>query len=233
MVKSMFKKFVFTAFVLAITIASFTVASKYIVAQDARAPEDIAGADAIRNLGEFPTISEEDILERLFPNNKETCSKKAGLFMAVVQQYREGETVDQIASIAMMKPVFQGYYDSVQQNGVAKASIDNIKEYQQCVRSSRAHEDSSKENALRKRHNACVKLSDTVLKTLSLMEQRKSVKTAIAEYQANPVNLSGTVFERIDNPVFMLIGQMYQTKRKKSYEDAVMMGHGFITACAA
>lgn len=230
----MIKKVLFVVCICALTVASFTLASEYLVAQQNTDPSKIASQDAsANNLKGFKNISEEDLIARAFPNNKETCGKKAGIFLAVAKQYKDGEDIEEMVSMSMIRPIFEEPYERIKKEGITKAYINDIKGYKSCVRSSSSHKDAKKERALQVKHRSCVKFADAVLKTLKGIDAGKSMDTIMKPYENGGFELKGTAFEGMDHPVLFLIGQIYGTAQSKSYDDAVSMGHSLLVACSA
>ncbi len=228
----MFKKIGLFVFVFAIMIASFGVASKFIIAQD-QTPADMAASDIQANVKGLNLFTEEDILERAFPDNKHTCATKMALFMAVGKAYEKGEDISSLVPMKVMRPIFEGYYNSIRDKGVKSAYIDNILEYQSCIKSAGTHEDPEKEKELSKKHRACLKFSNEMLTALDAIQSRKSVNTIMARYENSEPDMSDTAFSDLKRPVMFFVGQVYNMSKTASYDEAVKMGHSLVVACGA
>ncbi|MGH1456784.1 MAG: hypothetical protein ACRBDI_08380 [Alphaproteobacteria bacterium] len=212
---------------------SFGIASNFIVAQEGGDPAEIAQADAKKNNKGFVPITEDDLLARVFPDDKSSCTMKASLFTVISKKYTDGAVIEEFVSMAVLKPVLESYYTQIRDSGLTQATLANIKEYQNCARSAKAHEDSAKERELSAKHRACVKFADVMLGTLNSIQRRQSASTVIEKYQSNPINMKGTAFGELDNSVEMFIGQLYKIAQKKSYDDAVSLGQGLVASCPA
>ncbi len=211
---------------------SFGVASNYIVAQEGADPAQLAQADAKKNNKGFAPLTEEELLSKIFPEDKSSCTVKANLFTAIGKKYSDGDALEDFVSVAVFRPVMERYYTQIRESGLVQASLDNIREYQNCVKSAKPHKDAKKEKELATKHRKCVKFSKVVLETLDAIKRRKSASSVIENYQNNPLDMSGTVFGEVSNPVVMFMGQLFKIGKTQSYDDAVWMGQAFVASCA-
>jgi hypothetical protein len=227
----MIKKIAFFIFVSFIMVASFGAASKYIVAQDANAPSELAAKDAQTNNRGFKTIDEEDLFARAFPDNKKSCVSKSALFMAVGKSYQDGNGIDSMVPMSFMRPMIEGFYNEIKDNGVENAYLKNILDFQSCIKSAELDEDAEPGQA--KKYKTCMRFSDGILFTLDSIKARKSIDTIMKKFENSKLDMSGTAFSAISRPDMYFAAQLYKTSKSKSYKDAVEMGHSLVVACGA
>ncbi len=172
---------------------------------------------------------DDDIVQ--YPSHKGGCSLKSSLFYSVAAQYKKGLSVSEAAEAPMYEPVIKEVYDIIRKDGLERATLRNMKEYQDCVANAPPHKNASREYDLSLKNNACGELSKILLDTLDHIKGRKSARRLVDKYVRNSPDFIGTSYEDINDPVIFFIGRLYKEAKTKDYKDIVQTASSIITGC--
>lgn len=226
----MAKNIFYFVFVFAIMVASFGVVSKIIIAQD-QSPQELAKKDALSNQVQGREINMDEIMEEVLPNNKQSCNAKMGLFMAAAKAYEEGKPLEQLVPMKFLQPMMEEHYINLKKMGLENAYVNDMLQYQQCVRSAKAHKDPTIERELVKKHKECVRFADIMLGTLEGVKARKRVQTIIKPYENAEPSMKSTAFSSLNRPILLFVGEIYKAAKKDSYKRAVKNAHSLVLGC--
>lgn len=187
---------------------------------------------------------ELNIEEKMFPNNKKGCGMRSGFNFAMIKSYQNGDSPSGIANFKMLEPMITKTFDAIRENGVSQAHINNITEYQECIKSSQPVNDPEKELLLVSRHTSCSEFADVVLGTLNGIQSRQKIETILTKYQEKKIDFADTGFENltfkgekenmpenmVQDPLPMFIKQIYSFS-ETSYDNAVEQGVGMVIGC--
>jgi len=228
-------KITFFAFTAVFAVAMFYAVMSYgpalLQAQNfdfqQRALDDaVANGDAGQS-----ELGDIDVLELAFPDNRKGCINKAGMFLAASKSYKAGDEIDDIIPMTMLRPIFEEIYKTLRDKGTTQASLDNLEELQKCLRTAEPAGNSKSDKEDQIKISGCNKLSDTVQDILSAIKRRQKITTIMNTYENKKIDLSGTYFEEMKNPVSFLAGQLYSKSVKSGYDAASEMGTTLAISC--
>lgn len=185
---------------------------------------------------------ELNIEEKLFPNTKKGCEMRSGFNFAMIKSYQNGDSPSGIASFKMLEPMITKTFDTIRENGVSQAHINNVTEYQECIKTAQPVGDPEKELLLVSKHTSCSEFADVILATLSGIQARQKIETILEKYKEKKIDFADTGFEdltfkgedlpenMVQDPLPMFIKQIYGFS-ETSYDNAVEQGAGMIIGC--
>lgn len=197
------------------------------------------------DMEQFNLLKGIDMNAMMFPNTKDGCGMKTAFNMAIINQLADEKNIAQFSSRGgVMQSLVQTSVDRVKAEGVTQASLDNIRDYQSCIRNSKPVPDMEKELKLTSKHAACVQLADVILGTLDGIKGRRKVETMLDRYGNKQINFMDTMYEGYEraktenmpqvlptSPIPFLIKGLYDTAEKDSYDAAVRQGSALTVSC--
>ncbi len=174
---------------------------------------------------------DRDIEHYAKARNKRECARQSQLFTAAVEKYKEGVPVNEVTDVKMFEPLFENIYATLREKGIDQASMDNMREFQNCMDTVKQHRDPEREYDMAVKYGGCKKLNAMILDTLQAIKDGQSVDSVMNKYQAKKLSLSGTQYEKLENPALFFIGKIYKVAQDGEYSDAVQVGSNISTAC--
>ncbi len=172
-----------------------------------------------------------DVEKHAYSNDKKGCGRKAAMFVAALQTYKEGLAVSEFTDMKIIQPILESHYKNIREKGIEKAVIDNMQEYNQCVAAAPPNKDHKREMDMALQHNGCTKLNKALLETLDSIKKRKDVNRLMDKYQRESPTYDWTSFEGVPDPMLYMIAKLYTAAEEGSYEDAVMLAATFGVVC--
>ena len=159
-------------------------------------------------------FKETPVEEMAFRKNKKGCAQKMAFMAILIKAYRSGQGAEAFANHPILGEYVQKNYDKIQEKGLAEAQKDMMADYQECIKNSEVEEDPGDEYDLNMRYGACDKLNTILMGTVDGIKKRKNMETIIRQYQKDFPDLSETAYGEVEDPVPLLIGQIYQKAQK-------------------
>ncbi len=175
-----------------------------------------------------------DIVNEIYPEDKSGCKMKTSIFFILANKYIEGLPENEaLGGNRMMGPLVKHVYSKVKEMGYTEALLQNMKDYQECVKKAKPNKNRSIEYDLMVKHEPCVKLSSALIDTIEAVKYRKSVKYIYDKYASDNEELDfyHTSYRDLPDPVFMFIGNVYDEYKKNGYEAAVSLASVLSMAC--
>ena len=172
-----------------------------------------------------------DTEKMAYDDNKQGCGMKFGMFVMMAMQYKEGKSVEEASRIKLMEPLVEKNYALIREDGIEKATLDQMKEYQNCVKTAPPHKNASREYDFALVHEPCAKLSGILLDALSGIKNRKKADTIMRKYANKKLDMEGTAYGKIPDAEILFIGTLYNEAKEKEYKDVVEMASGIVVGC--
>ena len=172
-----------------------------------------------------------DLEELAFGKDKRGCGRKAGMTIAMLQLYKEGESTDDLTQMKIIEPFIEGVMQKIREKGPEQTVIDNLKEYNTCVDSAEKMDDPEDEMNIALKSSSCKEMNLMLLDVLDSIKKRRKSATVLDKYQRSPPDLQWTPFGSVPDPAIFIVGQLYEEANEKSYEDAVQLAGGFSAVC--
>ena len=179
----------------------------------------------------FKAMPVEDMI---FNKNKRGCAQRMAFTTVLLKHYESGEGIDDIAKSPIMGPYMHKQYDLIRKKGVTQIRKDMLESYQRCIKETPKDEDPSEEYDLNMRYGACSKLNTILMDTVESIKNRRGINSVMSKYERSFPDLSETAYSKIEDPVPLFIGRLYQkaqssTKEGQSKYDALI---GYVSQIA-
>ena len=219
MLKKSYKKKLIAALFIALGIAGFSVISaEGVNARDNYRNSKYTGDSEDEEVYYDPSdyqqwkesFKETPVEDAAFRKNKKGCDQKMAFMTILMKKYKDGEGTDGITESPLLSPYMKEQYKQIQEKGVLEAQKSMMLDYQECIKNAEVEEDPGDEYDLNMRYGACNQLNKILMGTVEGIKKRKSIDTVIRRYENNFPDLSETSYGEIEDPVPLLIGQLYK-----------------------
>ncbi len=227
------RNIVILASLLLVILAILGYSSLSLNAQGVLDPKALAEADA-RSYAEKQAeglFAPIDVEEVAFSKDKSGCGTKAAMFVIMSNNYGSGASVDDVVTNKIFTPLVESVYEKIEKDGLEEATLNNMREYQDCIAKAKPHKDPSREYDLSLKHDACNELNTALLDTLDAIKKRRSIKHIVNKYERKEVDFSGTLYKDMPYPIILFIGKLYEVSKKSEYKNVVLTASGFSMAC--
>lgn len=150
------------------------------------------------------TFEEQDVKQLAFGKGAKACAGEASFSYSVIRQLKLGKDPAEIQTMKVMEPLYIETFANVDNHGHDGAIVKSLDKYESCVASNSSGLPQSN------KYIACVKFKRLLGETLRDIELGRTVQHSLSRNNNTRLDMSNTMYKRLNDPVPLFIGQMHQ-----------------------
>lgn len=176
-------------------------------------------------------FKERDIKTLIFSNDRRGCAMKSSFFYVASNLYEQGVSVEEASGFKVAEPLFAEIYDTIKEEGLEQATIDNLKDFEACMENAPKDPNPEIEYEQQQKFEPCRKLNAIVIDTLDSIDKRQKADTVINRHSRENLDLSETVYKNVPDPAALFIGKLYEANQKEGRQGAASMAMALTLGC--
>lgn len=176
-------------------------------------------------------IDIKPVEEMVFKGDKRACATKAKFYTVTLSQYGSGESIANSGETKIIQELMTTVTDDIRMQGVQGIKIAVMREFAECYQNAPPNSDPEREARFVAEYEGCAKLDKLMVNVLRDIERKTNIDMAQAKYKNTNINLENTTYKRVEDPVPLFVGKVYDASEKKDFEHAVDTAFAISTAC--
>ena len=171
-------------------------------------------------------------LEMAYSDDKSGCGNKARFFYAISLQYEQGKQTNEIVPFVMFQPVVEDIYKNIRENGIQKATLNTMEEFDECVGRAAPASNPGKEYDLQLQYGGCYELNKVILDAVDALQGGGDITHLSDEMMNNPIDLEGSAYEgQPEIPILLLSRLSKMSQNGVSQENIVRAAFQMSIGC--